>query len=146
MKEIYEMHGQGKHIREISAELGLSRNTVRKYLRSPGVPKARPREKRVSKLEQFKEYLAGRLADGVTNCVVLLRELKAKGYTGGYNILKEFATPYRRERQTQATVRFETEPGEQAQVDFGRCRYLTVDGKERWVWVFVYVLGWSRAI
>jgi hypothetical protein len=43
-----------------------------------------------------------------------------------------------------ATVRFETEPGEQAQVDFGSVRYRTPEGSYRRLWVFVMVLSWSR--
>ena len=42
-------------------------------------------------------------------------------------------------------MRFETEPGEQAQVDWGSLSYIGTDGKQRRVWVFVMTLGWSRA-
>ena len=42
-------------------------------------------------------------------------------------------------------MRFETEPGEQAQVDWGSLSYIGADGKQRRVWVFVMTLGWSRA-
>ena len=62
-----------------------------------------------------------RWAEGVTNCKVLLRELRARGYTGGYTILKDFVKPLRHQHQPKVTVRFETRPGEQAQVDFGSC-------------------------
>lgn len=145
MKQIYEMHGQGRSIRGIARLLGISRNTVRKYVRAPEVPKPKPRPKRGSKLDPYKEYIHNRLAEGVENCVVLLREIRERGYTGGYSLLKAYVRPFRKRRQPQATVRFETGPGEQAQVDFGRYRYLTSDGKVRWVWAFVLVLGWSRA-
>ncbi len=89
MKQLYELHGEGRSIRRIAKDLGVSRNSVRKYLRSPQVPRARPRPPRGSKLDPFKEYLRQRLGDGLDNCVVLLRELRARGYTGGYSILKE---------------------------------------------------------
>jgi transposase len=75
-----------------------------------------------------------------------LREIREQGYTGGYTILKDLVQPSRRRRVAQATMRFETEPGEQAQVDFGRYRYRTPEGRERWAWAFVMVLGWSRAV
>ena len=42
-------------------------------------------------------------------------------------------------------MRFETAPGEQAQVDWGSLSYIGADGKQRRVWVFVMTLGWSRA-
>ena len=42
-------------------------------------------------------------------------------------------------------MRFETAPGEQAQVDWGSLAYLGEDGKKRRIWAFVMTLGWSRA-
>lgn len=146
MKRLYELHGQGRSIRQIAAELGIARNTVRAYLRAEGVPSAKPRPKRGSCLDPFAPSIDARLAAGVTNCVVLLRELRVQGYVGGYTILKDYVHPRRRPRQPQATARFETEPGQQAQVDFGQCRYVADDGTTKQVWVFVMVLSWSRAM
>jgi hypothetical protein len=51
--EIQVLKRQGKSIRAISAELGVSRNTVRKYLRSAKKPKSKQRPERISKLEPF---------------------------------------------------------------------------------------------
>ena len=126
--------------------MGVSRNTVRKYLRASEIPKAKPRARRGSKLNPYKEYLEERLSHGVDNCMVLLREIRERGYTGGYTILKDYVQPLRRKRTSLATMRYETAPGEQAQVDFGRYTYLTPQGEERRVWVFVMVLSWSRAL
>ena len=148
MRELHEMKGQGRSIRGIARELRISRNSVRKYLRSPGVPKEKRRRHRGSKLDPYTEYIDGRLSDGLENCVVLLRELRVRGYRGGYTILilKEYVQPRRRRRQPQATMRLETGPGEQAQVDWGSLSYITEDGRKRRVWAFVMVLSWSRAI
>lgn len=146
MRTMFELLGKGESIRGIAAAVGVSRNTVRKYLRSPGVPTAKKRRKRARLLDPFESYLRERLADGVENSVVLLREIKARGYQGGHSTLKEFLRPLRRRRRVKATVRFETLPGEQAQVDFGRFRYELADGGARHVWAFVMVLSWSRAL
>lgn len=78
--------------------------------------------------------------------MVLLREVRVQGYDGGYTTLKRFVRPFRRARPPAATQRYETEPGEQAQVDFGRFTYVTDGGQTRSVWCFVKVLSWSRAI
>jgi transposase len=133
-------------IRQIARELGISRNTVRRYLRAPEVLRPAPRPPRGSKLDPYKEFILQRLAEGVDNCVVLPRELRAQGYTGGYTILKDFVQPLRKRRTAQATVRFETAPGEQAQVDFGSCPYVQPDGTVRRLWLFTMVLSWSRAL
>ena len=145
VKRLYELHGQGVSIRGIAAELGIARNTVRTYLRAEGIPVAKPRSPRPSKLDPFRAYLDERIAAGVTNCVVLLRELRTQGYTGGASMLRAYVQPRRRPRQPRATMRFETAPGEQAQVDWGTCAYVAADGTTKRVWVFVMVLSWSRA-
>ena len=79
MKELYELKGEGNSIRGIARELGISRNTVRRYVRSPEVPKAKLRPKRGSKLDPYKEYIDTRLSEGLDNCVVLLREIREIG-------------------------------------------------------------------
>lgn len=121
VKRLYELHGAGLSVRRIARELGVSRNTVRRYLRAPEVPQPAPRPSRGSKLDPYEEFILGRLGEGVENCVVLLRELRAQGYTGSYGPLKEFVQPLRRRRPGQVTKRFDTPPGAQAQVDFGSC-------------------------
>ena len=145
VKEIYELKGQGYSAREIARELSLARNTVLRYLKDPEtiVPKARAL--RGSKLDPYAEFIDRRMGDGLENCVVLLRELRGQGYEGSYTILSEYVRPRRRPRQPQATVRFETEPGEQAQVDWGSFAYVDEAGRRRRVWAFVMVLSWSRA-
>jgi transposase len=148
VKQIYELHGQGLSVRRIAQILGLSRNSVRKYLRSPGIPQPKPRAPRKSKLDPYASYVRQRVAAGVVNCVVLLRELRARGYTGKYTVLKDFVQPLRQRPPAAAvaTMRYETAPGEQAQVDFGHCTYTAPEGALRGIWVFVLVLSWSRAI
>ena len=143
VKELYELKDGGRSIRGIARELGVSRNTVRKYVRSPGCTD-KARAPRRTKLDGYREYIDGRLAEGLENCVVLLRESRELGHEGGYTMLKDYVHPRRRPRQ--ATVRFETKPGEQAQVDWGVFSYIGEDGRKRRMWAFVMVLDWSRAI
>ena len=144
VKEIYEMKGAGRSIRGIADDLGVARNTVRRYLNSPDVMRPKVRARRASKLDPYTEYVDRRLDEGLENCVVLHRELKALGYNGGYSILKSYVSPRRRRRQPDATMRFETAPGEQAQVDWGSLAYLNEGGRKYRIWVFVMTMGWSR--
>ena len=148
VKEIYEMKGAGRSIRGIADDLGIARNTVRRYLNSPDVMRPKVRARRASKLDPYTEYVDRRLGEGLENCVVLHRELRARGYDGGYSILKSCVSPRRRRRQPDATMRFETAPGEQAQVDWGCLACLACldqDGRKHRIWVFVMTMGWSRA-
>lgn len=147
VKTIWRMWREGTSIRTIADRLGMSRNTVRRYLRHPGIPEPQPRPRRPSKLDPFRDYLLQRVrVDGVTNSEVLLRELRKRGYTGGRSILKEFLKPLRPPRAPKTTVRFETEPGEQAQVDFKIVTLVRLDGQLQRLWAFCMVLSWSRAM
>ena len=145
MKEIYEMKGEGHSARAIARDLGLARNTVLKYLNSPEAIAPKPHRPRGSKLDPYTEHIDRRMGEGLENCVVLLREIRSLGYDGCYATLTNYVQRRRRPRQPQATMRFETAPGEQAQVDWGSLGYVDADGKKRRIWVFVMTMGWSRA-
>ena len=114
---IFELHGEGKGIKEISRELGFSRNTVRKYLRTREVPKRKPAPPRPSILDPYKEKILELINKGVWSCLVIKREIQRLGYTGGITILKDFVHPFRALKQPEAVMRYETKPGEQAQAD-----------------------------
>ena len=132
VKEIYEKKGAGWSIRGIAEDLGIARDhgspvplpTQGQALNSPEAMRPKPRRPRSSKLDPYTGYVNQRLDEGLENCVVLHRELRNLGYDGGYSILKSYVSPRRRRRQPDATVRFETAPGEQAQVDWGSLAYL----------------------
>ena len=71
----------------------------------------------------------------------LLREIREQRYEGNYTILKDYVHPRRQPRQPKATMRFETGPGEQAQVDSGVVSYKGEDGRKHRMWAFVMVLN-----
>jgi transposase len=77
---------------------------------------------------------------------VLLREIRQRGYGGGYTILKDWLLPQRAAASAAAVRRFETPPGKQAQVDWGHLGYLDVDGRSHQVWGFTITLGYSRRL
>src|SRR5262245_9439672 len=82
--EIRVLRRQGKSIRKIARMLNLSRNTVRRYLRGEGLPQYQ-REPGPSKLDRYKQYLAERVKAAAPEWIpatVLLREVKALGYSG----------------------------------------------------------------
>lgn len=141
--EIRVLARQGHSIKTIARELGLSRNTVRKYLRGGTVqPKYRDRPSRPSKLEPFAAYLRERVEAARPHWIpatVLLREIREQGYVGGISQLKAFLAPLKRHK-IDPLVRFETPPGKQMQVDFTIIRR----GREP-LKAFVATLGYSRA-
>lgn len=143
--DVMELHRQGLSIREIARRTGISRNTVKKALSQRRLWSYKARGPVRSKLDAFKPYLEERVAVGVTNGVRLLAELRQMGYTGGYTLVREFLKPRRQVAKPLATVRFETKPGEQAQVDFGVfvCEH---NGKRSRYYAFVLVLSYSRML
>jgi transposase len=143
--DIGELRRQGLSMQAISSMTGLDRKTVRKYLRAPegtAVYGRRPRPP--SRLDPYKPYLEERLGAGVWNARVLLRELGQQGYAGGYTILTDWLRPQREAARVAAVRRFETPPGEQAQVDWGHLSDLEIDGQVRKLWVLTFTLGYSR--
>jgi len=147
VNDIIELKRQGLSLSDISALTGCDPKTIRKYLDNPQTPRYGPRQLRPSLLDPFKPYLQERLAAGVWNAVVLLRELKERGYEGGYTILREFLQPLRTHARTVAVRRFETPPGQQAQVDWGDLGdIIQQDGTRQKLYGFVMTLGHSRAM
>jgi len=141
--EIRVLHRHGKSIREIAREMGVSRNTVRRYLRDDEAERYRPRPLRRTKLDPFKGYVIERLGAAAPERIpasVLLMELRERGYAGGYTMLKVFVASVKPPEAAEPVIRFETAPGEQMQVDWAVIRR----GENR-LSVFVATLGWSRA-
>jgi len=139
---IRQMRREGLSISEIARKTGRDRKTVRKAVAGGSRPSYRPRPKRPSKLDPYKLYLEKRMDIGVYNAVKLLREIKARGYDGGITILKDFIKPYR--DKEKAVIRYETPPGQQAQVDWGICGRQVLEGETKTVYCFLMTLGYSR--
>jgi len=140
--EIRVLSRQGKSIRGIAKELGVSRNTVREHLRDPRPRRYGPRLPRVTKLDPYRAYLESRIAAAHPRWIsatVLLREIREQGYRGGISQLKALIRPLR-PLKDDPLVRFETAPGEQLQADFTHIRR----GQSPLL-AFVATLGFSRA-
>jgi transposase len=139
-----ELAVHGKSVRAMARELGLARNTVRRYVR--GTPQAAPRPPRASKLDPYKDQIRRWVReDHLANCETMLPRLRALGYPGQISILKEFVHPLRPPAATarHPVIRYETKPGEQLQFDWGEFVY-EQSGMPRKVFGFTAVLSYSR--
>jgi transposase len=88
---VQELRAQGASIHRIVHQLGVSRNTVRKYLRTTECPPSAARPRRPSLLDPFSIYLTNRWVAGCTNSAQLYRELKAQGFAGSESIVRDWA-------------------------------------------------------
>ena len=143
---IKDLANQGLSISEIARRTGRDRKTVRTAINDPLVPVEKQRKRRVRKIDPFVIYLEQRIEQGVLNAQKLYQEIVAQGYSGKARAVRTFVQPYREARRVQATVRFETEPGRQAQVDWGHFGLIEHAGRQRRLYAFVMTLGWSRAM
>lgn len=143
-EEILLQHEGGQGIKRIARDLELSRNTVRQVVRAG---KAREYERVRQKkrlISPYEEWLRERFYEVEGNAALLYQEAKERGYRGGYTAVREYVKPLREALNRSATVRYETAPGQQAQVDWGS-KAVMVDGRMQRVHIFVMTLGYSRA-
>jgi transposase len=149
--EIVQRHQQGASRRRIARELGISRGAVDRVLAQvqaqrdgPAAPRPVPR-RRGSLLDAYEPLLRELLAryPNLTGQRAL-EELRARGFRGQYTIVRQRLRSLRPRPPPAPVVRFETGPGEQAQMDYG---VYDVDfrreGRRR-VYLFSYLLSYSR--
>ena len=146
VREIVSRLERGEGIKAIARDLGVDRKTVKRWRKLGGwQPRARGTRRRA--LDPFAGFLEQRGPEVGWNGAVLLRELRGLGFEGGYLQVQRFVRPLRDAKRwaSVATVRFETEPGRQAQVDYGQMRLWIGEQLER-VHLFVFTLGSSRRL
>jgi transposase len=142
---ILRLRKLGWGAKRIARELGVSRNTVKDYIAAGGwTPYRQPQRKKT--LDGQEAWLRERLRRHRGNADVLRQELAAeKGITVSLRTVERAVKPYRQELEAEAraTVRFETPPGKQMQIDFGE-RLVEIGGAKLRDYLFVATLGYSR--
>src|SRR6266852_4390543 len=90
-QRVQELHAAGMSLRKIGEELGLARNTVRKYFRQPpDPPLPTPRPLRASQLDPYEDYLLDRWSQGERNAAQLYREISERGFPGSASIVRAY--------------------------------------------------------
>jgi transposase len=145
---IRTLSGRGIGKRAIARELGVSINTVRRYVRAPmqAGHQIRPAGRRFT--DAWRE-VARALYQGPAagNAVVVRRLLVERGLTISTRTIERAVADIRRAQRVAqlATVRVETRPGDQLQIDFGQQRVL-IDGAPVRIFLLVAVLSYSRRL
>jgi transposase len=95
-QRVQELHAAGMSLRKIGEELGLARNTVRKYFRQPpDPPLPTPRPLRASQLDRYEDYLLDRWSQGERNAAQLYREIGERGYPGSATMVRAYVAHLR---------------------------------------------------
>lgn len=139
LKEVKEMVNKS----EIARRFGCSYNTVTKYLNKE--EKVKTKRVYTSKLDKFKGIIIDKVDNYGANGRGIYNFIKDKGYTGSYGIVSKFIKEYKIEEHRKATIRFETSPGLQAQVDWKEdFKIVNRAGETFVINIFLMILGYSR--
>lgn len=148
VKQLRVLSALGWGMRRIARELGIARNSVRRYLREGEAAETQTRPGAWT-LDAEQQAAARTLLDGAAagNGVVVQRLLAEQDVEVPLRTLQRVLAPHRQAKRAAelATVRFETAPGHQMQIDFGE-RWIEIAGVRTKVHLFVAVLGYSRRI
>jgi transposase len=148
VKQIRALAALGWGKKRLARELGVARNSVRRYLREGAAAETQTRPGAWT-LDAKERALACSMLDGAAagNGVVVKRLLAEQEVEVPLRTLQRVLAPHRQERRAAelATVRFETAPGHQMQIDFGE-KWVSIAGARTKVYFFVAVLGYSRRI
>lgn len=141
--EIWTLKRQGYSHRAIARKLGVHRQTVKKYLATHEFPVYRA-VKRTSALAPYYRMIEEWLSTENYHATRVHELLKHQGYAGGYETVKRAVRAIKEQRDRIAYLRFETMPGQQAQVDFAEFQTVSATGEVQTLAVFLLVLGYSR--
>lgn len=127
----------------IARIMGCDPRTVKRYLNGYN-PKNKIKKQKSSKLDNFKETVISKLEIGCTS-MAIFKFIQKDGYDGSYSLVADFIQKHKEEQLKRATIRYETAPGLQAQVDWKEnLKMLSKNGELLEVNIFLMVLGYSR--
>jgi transposase len=146
-QEIHRLHTAERWSKTLIAQtLDLDRKTVRTCLAQPAWTRYRRPAPVETVLTAHRAFLEARAPAVDYSAQVLFQELTVQhGYTGSYDTVKRFVRPLRaaQDLAARATVRFETPPGLQSQIDWGQATIAFRSGRAIRHF-FILTLGYSR--
>lgn len=128
---------------ELAKQYGCDYRTVKKYFEaSDNDLKSRPPKPSI--LDPYKSIVEDKL-NIPCSATAIYKFIQKKGYKGCYSVVKRYCNRYKVEQFQRATIRFKTNPGLQAQVDWKESKILTNKHGEIFeINIFLILLGYSR--
>jgi len=102
--QVIELHQQGYSIRQIARQMGMHRETIRKFLRCGQFPE-RATRKYPRRIDAYVDYLRQRWEEGCRDAAQLTRELRQRGFDGSYHMVRRCVAPWRRANDPPVTGR-----------------------------------------
>jgi transposase len=137
---------KGMNYTQLGRKYHMDPRTAKRYAESPQRPEYTLSERKPSKLDAYKSQIDLWLEEASYSAVRILEKLMELGFDGKYSIVKEYVRGKKMDLDEKATVRFETMPGQQGQMDWGFFEDHTVleDGQMKKLYCFLLILGYSR--
>lgn len=144
--EIRNDYKKGLSYTEIGRKYCIDPRTAKKYAHSDLKPVYKLKKPKTSKLDKYKQQIDMWLEEAPFSAVRIKEKLDEIGSDCGYTIIKDYVREKKNDLNNKATVRFETVPGLQAQVDWGFFENYRVveNGIEKKLYCFLMILGYSR--
>jgi len=142
---IKELFNYGMSKKAIARTLGIDPKTVRRHIQKEDWEAYKRPSLSQTLLKPHIDWLCKRMPEVDYNARVLQRELCDQGYEGSYETVKKFVSPFRLRHLKKVTLRFETAPGKQSQVDWGSS-WVWINHQRVKVHIFGFVLGYSRRL
>ena len=131
---------------EHARRMGCNRRTIDKYIRkASSQPMPTSKRKYESLLDPYKSIIIDKVETYGASAMAIYKFIQKKGFSGKYGIVNKFVKKHKKSEQNKATIRFETTPGLQAQVDWKESlKMISKHGEVFYVNIFLMVLGYSR--
>jgi transposase len=130
----------------IGEKYNIDWRTAKKYAHSDHKPKYELSEPKRSKLDPYKPAIDEWLEEAPYSAARILDKVQEMGSDSKYTIVKQYVSSKKGELNQKATLRFETMPGLQGQVDWANFENYKVieSGEEKKLYCFLMILGYSR--
>lgn len=140
--QIMKKEGVKPNYAELARRWNCDYRTVKRYFEEDVVPKRKLTKP--SKLDPFKQIIEDKVDLGCT-AASIYHFIKKKGYDGSETTVRDYVHSIKVEKTQKATIRFETTPGLQAQVDWKEeLKLISKNGEVLQINIFLMILGYSR--
>jgi len=93
-EQVVELHRQGTSVRQIARQMGMHRETVRRFLNAGQLPERATRSY-ARRTDPFVDYLRQRWEEGCRNAEQLTQELRERGFDGSYHMVRRRVAAWR---------------------------------------------------